>query len=92
MQIEFDPAKDVLNIRNHGLSLAVAADLEWDTALIWVDDRRAYGEPRQCAMAMLGERLYFVAFVDRGERRRIISLRKTNNREKEQYANLFNAS
>jgi len=29
MQIEFDPAKDVLNIKNHGLSLAAAAEFEW---------------------------------------------------------------
>lgn len=30
MQIQFDPAKDVLNIKNHGLSLAVAAALASD--------------------------------------------------------------
>ena len=30
MQIEFDPAKDALNVKNHGLSLMVASDLEWD--------------------------------------------------------------
>lgn len=43
--------------------------------------RRAYGERRQCALALLDERLYFVAYVDREDGRRIISLRKANKRE-----------
>lgn len=30
MQIEFDPAKDALNIKNHGLTLALAKSLEFD--------------------------------------------------------------
>ena len=32
-----------------------------------------------------GQRLYFVAFVERGESRRIISLRKANEREVQTY-------
>ena len=40
MQIEFDPAKDVLNIRNHGLSLAMAECLEWDLLVTYADDSR----------------------------------------------------
>lgn len=92
MKIEFDPVKDAANVQKHGVSLALAVELDWDTALTWRDTRRAYDEPRQCAMATLGDRLYFIAFVDRGECRRIISLRKTNNREKLHYANTFNAS
>lgn len=92
MQIEFDPAKDARNVQKHGVSLALAVELDWDKALTWFDTRRAYGEPRQCALATLGNRLYFVAFVDRGACRRIISLRKTNNREKLNYATTFDAS
>ena len=91
-KIEFDPAKDEANVQKHGVSLAIAIELDWNTALTWFDARRTYGEPRQCALAVLGDRLYFVAFVDRGECRRIISLRKTNNREKLLYANTFDAS
>jgi len=92
MKIEFDPAKDAANVQKHGVSLALVNDLDWNRALTWFDSRHNYGEPRQCALALLGDRLYFVAFVDRGECRRIISLRKTNNREKLHYANLFDAS
>jgi len=39
MRIEFDPAKDASNQEKHGLSLAVASALDWDEALVWVDDR-----------------------------------------------------
>jgi len=34
----------------------------------------------------MGQRLYFVAFVDRGDARRAISLRKANIREVSYYA------
>ena len=86
MRIEFDPAKDAVNQAKHGLSLALAADLEWGSALVWTDGRKEYGETRQSALAPIGQRLYFVAFVDRGDARRAISLRKANIREVTHYA------
>jgi len=85
MSIQFDPAKDASNIAKHGVSLALAAVLEWDTALIWSDTRRDYGEPRMSSLVLLGTRLYSVVFVDRADQRRIISVRKANNREKKRY-------
>jgi len=57
MQIEFDPAKDVLNIRNHGLSLAMAAGLEWDLLVTHVDDsRHDYFEQRMVGLHPLATR------------------------------------
>jgi uncharacterized DUF497 family protein len=87
MQIEFDAAKDASNFAKHGMSLAMAADLDWQSALIWSDSRSNYGETRQSALALLAGRVCFVAFVDRAEVRRIISLRKANNREASEYVN-----
>lgn len=92
MKISFDPAKDAANVDKHGVSLALAARLAWDAALIWPDVRRPYGELRECALALLGERLYFAAFVDRADGRRVISLRKANNREIIRHAKVFDAS
>ena len=86
MRIAFDPAKDAVNLAKHGLSLALAADLEWDSAVVWMDGRKDYGEARPCALAPIGQRLYFVAFVERGDARRAISLRKANIREVTYYA------
>lgn len=51
MRIEFDPAKDASNQEKHGLSLAMASALDWDEALVWVDDRYEYGELRMIALA-----------------------------------------
>lgn len=46
MRIEFDPDKDAGNPAKHGVSLALAGELDWDAALVWVDERYAYGEWR----------------------------------------------
>lgn len=87
LKIVFDPAKDQLNLIKHGgLSLADAAALEWDGAAYMQDQRQEYGEHRVIALAYLGDRLLVVVFVDRGDERRIISLRKANYREVKRYA------
>lgn len=85
MLIEFDPAKDAANRSKHGLSLALAGELDWDSALVWVDGRQDYGEQRMIALAPKTGTLYYVAFVDRGPARRIISLRQANRREAKHY-------
>lgn len=85
MQIEFDPAKDAANLAKHGVSLALARKLDWEAALVWIDDRFEYGELRVIALAPKTGILYYVAFVNRGEVRRIISLRRANRREVKRY-------
>ena len=85
MQIEFDPDKDSANQAKHGVSLALVAALDWEAALVWVDDRFDYAELRMIALAPKTETLYYVAFVDRGKARRIISLRRANRREAKHY-------
>lgn len=85
MQIEFDPVKDATNFEKHGVSLALAAELDWDEALVWIDERFDYGEMRMIALAPSTQILYYVAFVDRDTSRRIISLRRANRREVEHY-------
>jgi hypothetical protein len=86
MQITFDPAKDATNIAKHGVSLADAVVLEWDTLMVGPDARHDYGETRMIGYAIAGNRLYCVVYVDRGAVRRIISLRKANPREVRLYA------
>lgn len=85
MRVEFDATKDAANLAKHGVSLALAAELDWDAALVWVDDRFEYGELRMIALAPKTSILYYVAFVERGEVRRPISLRRANRREVKRY-------
>lgn len=89
MRVEFDPAKDVTNRAKHGVSLCLAAELDWDAALVWIDRRFEYDEVRTIALAPKIDTLYYVAFVDRGEVRRIISLRRANRREVKRYVESF---
>jgi uncharacterized DUF497 family protein len=65
--------------------LAAAAELSWNAALVWIDDRADYGEVRMVALAPLGDILCFVVFVDREPARRVISLRRANRREVNHY-------
>lgn len=86
MKIAFDPVKNEANRAKHGVDLIVADSLEWDTAITWLDTREEYGEDRECGIGYIGLTLYFVAFVDRDQTRRIISLRKANRTEVKRYA------
>ena len=65
--------------------MALAAELNWEAALVWIDDRFEYAELRMIALAPKTKILYYVAFVDRGEVPRIISLRRANRREVKHY-------
>jgi len=89
MQIEFDPAKDEVNQDKHGVSLALAAELDWDSSLVWLDERFEYNEMRIIALAPKTGILYYVAFVERSRARRIISLRRANRREVKHYVQNF---
>jgi uncharacterized DUF497 family protein len=85
MKIEFDSTKDVTNCRKHGVSLALASELDWDAALVWVDERYDYDEMRMIALAPETNTLYYVAFIEHDDVYRIISLRCATRREVQYY-------
>ena len=85
MRIELDPSKDATNREKHRVSLALAEELDWESALVWIDTRFQYNELRMVALAPSTGILYYVAFVDRSRVRRIISLRRANRREVKYY-------
>lgn len=85
MKITFDPEKDAINIAKHGVSMGMASELDWESAQLWQDTRIEYGEVRMIALALMKTRLFYVVFTDRGDYRRIISLRKANDREVKRY-------
>lgn len=58
MRIEFDPTKNVLNIRIRGLSFEAVADFDFATARVARDERRQYPEVRYVAIGWIGERLH----------------------------------
>ena len=84
--IEFDPAKNEENRRKHGIDLEWFADLELETAIAIEDTRQDYGETRLRVLGFIGDRLFAAVITPRGNRIRVISLRRANRREERAYA------
>jgi uncharacterized protein len=81
MKIEFDAAKRLETLATRKLDMA-------DAVLVFAcphktveDDRRDYGEVRFVTVGYLSGRMVYVAWTPRGDTRRIISMRKANDRE-----------
>lgn len=89
MAIEFDPAKRRATLRQRGLDMAECEDLFAGATLTFEDDRQDYGEPRFITLGFLRGRMVFVAWTPRGADRRIISMRKANDREQKKYGPRF---
>ncbi|HSO43164.1 MAG TPA: BrnT family toxin [Rhodospirillales bacterium] len=85
MNVEFDAEKDEANRRKHGLSLALAAAMDFDETVVIPDERRDYGEARFRAFGPIHGRLHVLAFTMRGGTLRAVSLRKANPRERRLY-------
>ncbi len=83
MTFEFDAAKNDRNIRERGLSFELAAELDWETALVVPSDRK--GESRYLALGEIGSKLYALAFTKRGQNLRVISLRRASRKEVKRY-------
>lgn len=83
MAIEFDSAKDAVNVAKHGISLARAEDLQILSFL--EDDRVDYGEVRYRAWGLIDGQPYCLAFTYRQGRVRAISLRRAREREMRRY-------
>lgn len=85
MEFEWDEAKSERNRRERGLPFDLAVGF-WDGPVVeWRDDRHDYREPRVRAIGMVGEYVLHCVYTDRGARRRIISLRLANRKERNEY-------
>lgn len=82
MEIEYDSAKEERNLRVHGISLQAAVAIFDGKPAIKVDSRRDYGETRLIATGEIAGRLHICVYTQRGQKLRIISLRRANRRER----------
>ncbi len=82
---EWDEAKRARNLTLHGVDFDAVYALEWQQARYVSDERRNYGEGRIQGFAPIKTRVYVIVFTIRKTGLRIISLRKTNDRETERY-------
>jgi uncharacterized protein len=86
IEITFDPEKRKRTIVERGLDFADAALVFAGPTYTGPDERFAYGEPRYITVGHLGERMIVVVWTPREGTRRIISMRKANEREQAWYA------
>ena len=80
---EWDEAKRRANRAKHRLDFTAIEAFDWGTASTKPDSR--HGEPRFVATGYIGSRLHIVVYTERGDRLRIISMRKANPRERRDY-------
>lgn len=85
MRIEFDADKRERTLAERGLDFADAATVFTGRQITFEDVRRGYGEPRWITIGELGARMVVIVWTPRGEVRRIISMRKANEREQAVY-------
>ncbi len=65
VRVHFDPAKNERNIRERGLSFEAAVTFDFETALVYVDERRDYGEARYVALGLLDGRLHVLCLTEK---------------------------
>jgi len=85
MDISYDTAKNARNLEERGLSLARAAEFDFETAKIHEDVRKPYPERRFVALGWLDARLHVLCFTPIPGGIRIISFRNANSREQRDY-------
>lgn len=88
MDITYDPRKRARTLTERGLDFADAAVVFAGRTVEIEDCRKDYGETRIICYGHLAGRLVVVVYVQRGEARHIVSMRKANDREKARLAPL----
>ncbi len=87
MRITFDPVKREMTLARRGLDFARAGEVFDGVNVTMRDTRFNYGEAREITVGYLDEQVVVLVWTLRGSARRIISMRRANEREIKKYAN-----
>jgi hypothetical protein len=85
MRIDYDDEKRQKTLEHRGLDFVDAPALFSGPTLNLLDDRFDYGEARYQTVGWLDGRMVMVVWTARGDARRIISMRRCNDREEDRY-------
>ena len=80
MEFEFDATKSMSNLAKHGISFDEAKKL-WSDPKRLIVSAKGVTESRWIAIARIGRKHWSAVFTPRGERIRIISVRRSRNKE-----------
>lgn len=89
LPVEYDPEKRAVTLEARGLDMARAQEVFEGATLTVEDDRRDYGENRFITIGFLDGTMVVMVWTSRRPARRIISMRKANERERRIYASRF---
>jgi uncharacterized protein len=84
VDFEFDPAKSTSNLFKHGIDFIAAQALWQDAELVILPSPYPF-EERFILIGKIGEKHWTAVFTERGERIRIISVRRTRDSERQIY-------
>ena len=84
MEFEFDEQKSRANKAKHGVDFVEAQELWKDPDLLEIP-ARTEDEPRTIMIGRIGEKNWSAVITQRGERTRIISVRRSRKEERELY-------
>lgn len=84
MEFEFDEAKSKANKAKHGINFMEAQVLWEDPDLLEIP-ARTEDEPRSIVIGRIGNKHWSAVITYRGERIRIISVRRSRKEERELY-------
>ena len=86
MAVDFDPKKNAINLRKHGVSLSEGDGVLNDPLALTIEDPSAEGEQRFVTLGAnaLGE-LMVVVWTGRGDEIRTISVRRATAKERRSY-------
>lgn len=85
MEISFDPVKRRTTLRERGLDFADAGKVFAGPKFEAEDERFAYPERRYSTIGLLNERMVVIIWAEADGGRRIISMRKANEREQARF-------
>lgn len=89
--IEWDEVKSQATYEARGFDFALAARIFDGDTLEGEDQRRDYGEQRIRAIGQVDDLVLVVVYTWRGRSRRLISARRANRREREEYLGAYRA-
>lgn len=85
MDIIFDQDKRDKTLEQRGLDFSRAAEIFSGRHFTIEDSRLSYSEPRFITVGKLNKRMVVLVWTPRGDKKRIISMRKANEREQTKY-------
>ena len=85
MNITFDPVKRQRTLDERKLDFLDAPRVFSGFTLSFPDTRKDYGEDREITIGILAMTVVVLVWTDRNDSRRIISMRKASDNEREEY-------